>query len=128
MKRSREFVLLLLLFLSLLGVSFFFHEYFLKESTGIYGNKLTKSYLVSSTLLVIGFSFFFFLSQKVKDRLGFIFLFWVIAKFMLTYKLLFADFKSDGAVSKTELLVIILPYLIALFGLTFYVARLLNKP
>lgn len=64
----------------------------------------------------------------MKDRLGFIFLFWVIAKFMITYKLLYTDFKSDGVVTKIELLAIVLPYLLALFSLTFYAVRLLNKP
>ena len=125
--KIRELVVFLFVSISILFLVFFIHKYLFTDLIEL-ETKLTKSYLVSSSLLFIGSVLFYLISFGMKDKLGFIFIFWIIAKFVITYKLLYFDFKSDGEVSKIELLAIILPYLLALISLTFYVSRLLNAP
>lgn len=126
--RVKELIVFLLVSISLLLISYYLHQFIIDNSDVDFNNKLLKSYLVSSSLLIVGSFLFFLIASKMKDRLGFLFLFWVIAKFMITYKLLYSDFKSDGIVTKPELLAIVSPYLLALICVTFYASRLLNKP
>lgn len=93
----------------------------------LFENKIVLSYTIN-TLLVIGvFGLLYFLRNKFKSQLGFLFMAGSLLKFTVFFIVFNPYYKLDGDITKLEFLAFFTPYVIGLILETLSLNKLLNK-
>lgn len=121
------FTFLRVLFPLLIAV-FFVHIFILKLLVlPLFEHQIMLAYLMNIFLAITIYALFLKLKERLKNQLGFVFVFGSFLKFMLFFMLFYAPYKVDGEISNTEFFTFFTPYFFCLFIEVFYMARLLNK-
>lgn len=106
---------------------FFVHAYVLKIiSQPVYDNKIILAYLINSLLAIVIFLALFFLRNKLKDQLGFLFMFGSFLKFTLFFIFFYSSYKADGEITRLEFMAFFIPYIFSLLIETMSLITLLN--
>ena len=93
----------------------------------LFNNKILLSYSASILLAMFVFLMLFFLRNKFKNELGYIFLMGSFIKLVFFIFLLYKPFYSDGQISKSEFLVFFVPYFFTHLTEIFSLSKWLNK-
>ncbi len=110
-----------------LVILFVVHLYLNKMNEWVSLDFLWKSYFVLVILTVLFFSLFGIAKIKFKDHLGFLYLFWVLVKFIVLFIIFYSEVNDNLATKKTEVISLLIPYLISIFLSAFPLSRELNK-
>ncbi len=120
---SRFFILLL----SGLGFVFFGHLIALNyNELPLFDDKIVLAYLINLLLAITIFLTLFFLRNKYRDSLGFLFMFGSLLKFGAFFILFYSSYNADGEISRLEFFAFFIPYAICLIIETTYLSKLLN--
>ena len=93
----------------------------------MFGNQLAMSYTINTGLAIGIFAMLFFLKEKYKSQLGFLFMAGSALKFVIFFIVFQPIYKQDGEVSTLEFLAFFVPYVLCLIFETFSLSKLLNK-
>jgi hypothetical protein len=104
-----------------LGISFFFHHYFVNSP------HLLSLYALNFSIAIFVYWLVFLLRNKQKESLGYYFLVGTLVKFLVFFLLVLPIFKTDNMVSKIEFFSFFTPYLLSLFVETKSLISLLNS-
>lgn len=106
---------------------FFLHSYFNSYFHWVHHDFLIRSYLIILCLTFIFFGLFTIAKNKVPDHLGFLYLFWVLIKFILLFFLFYTEINNDPISKRAEVISLLIPYLISIFLSAFPLSRELNR-
>jgi hypothetical protein len=110
-------------------IVFFIHQFFLeKQELPLYENKIVLAYVVNSLLAITIFLVLYFLRNKYRDQLGFLFLYGSLLKFLVFFIFFFPSYKADGTTSRLEFLAFFVPYVVCLIIEISFLIKLLNLP
>jgi len=115
------FATLVLIFL------FICHSYLNKINQWVSAEFLIKSYFVLLVLTSMFFVLFGIAKIKFRDHLGFLYLFWVLIKFVILFFLFYTEINNDSISKKMEAISLLIPYLITIFLSAFPLSRELNR-
>ena len=114
--------------LAILGAVFGLHLLVLKtQELPLFDNKIVLSYLLNAFLAIAIFIALFKLKERLKNQIGFLFLFGSALKFALFFILFYPSYKADGVTDKLEFVAFFIPYAICLILETAYLSKMLNK-
>jgi hypothetical protein len=110
-------------------IVFFVHQFFLeKQQLPIYANKIVLAYVINSLLASTIFLTHFFLRNKYRNQLGFLFMYGSLLKFIVFFIFFNPSYKADGTTSRLEFLAFFVPYLLCLIIEIRFLIKLLNLP
>ena len=121
MKINKSLINFHIFLIIVLGISFFFHQYFVNTP------HLLSLYALNLSIAIFVYWLFFLLRKKQKESLGYYFLFGTLVKFLVFFLLVLPIFKTDNVVSKIEFFSFFTPYLLSLFVETKSLISLLNS-
>ncbi|NQV78334.1 MAG: hypothetical protein HQ490_08280 [Lutibacter sp.] len=120
----KQFVIALFLFVSL---AFGLHLILLYiAELPLFENKIIASYIVNLILALLIFSGLFFLRNKFKNQIGFLFMGGSFLKFFVFFLFFLPVFKEDGVTDKLEFASFFVPYAVCLAIETLGVMKLLR--
>lgn len=93
----------------------------------LFADKIVLAYLVNVVFGLIIFSLLFTLRAKIKNQVGFIFIFGSMFKFMLFLAFFYEPYMADNTFSKTEFFALFTPYILTLVIEVFSLSKWLNK-
>ena len=93
----------------------------------MFDNKIILSYVVNTILVILVFGALYFLRDKFKSQLGFLFLAGSLLKFAVFFIVFYPFYKLDESIIKLEFLAFFVPYSIGLILETFSLSKWLNK-
>ena len=112
----------------LLCVTFTAHIMVLNlKNLSLFENKIVLSYTINVALAIGIFALLFFLKERYKTQLGFLFMVGSALKFAVFFIVFQPIYKQDGEVSSLEFLAFFIPYTLCLIFETFSLSKLLNK-
>ena len=108
---------------------FYIHTYILEsKNLPMYDAKIALAYIVNGALAIVIFLVLFFLREKQRDQLGFLFMFGSFLKFAAFFVFFYPSYTSDGKTTKLEFMAFFIPYIYALIIETLALIKLLNLP
>ncbi|NVK52051.1 MAG: hypothetical protein HWD85_03880 [Flavobacteriaceae bacterium] len=108
---------------------FYFHTLLLEAySYPEFADKINEAYFVNGLLAIIIFLVLFFLRDKLRDQLGFLFMGGSFLKFAAFFFFFYADYRADTTITKLEFLAFFVPYVYSLLIETLALIKLLNLP
>lgn len=120
----KQFVIALFVFV---GLAFSLHLLLLYVAElPLFENKIIASYIVNLILALLIFSGLFFLRNKYKNQIGFLFMGGSFLKFFVFFLFFLPVFKEDGATDKLEFASFFVPYAVCLIIETLGVMKLLR--
>ncbi len=93
----------------------------------LFNDLILLSYLVNFLLALGIFLGLYFLREKVKNALGFLFMAGSLLKFLVFFLIFYPTYKADGNMQSSEFAAFFAPYLIALVLETLFASKMLNK-
>lgn len=128
MHKLKPIPLFLLIFIPLLGVSFFLHTAIL-QNNGLpkYGDKIVLSYVINFLVASIIYIGLYRYRNKLKTQIGFVFMGGSFLKFILFFILFYPSYKMDGEMDSSEFVAFFVPYVICLAVETVSTAKMLHK-
>lgn len=112
----------------ILSIAFLLHVLVLNMMEfSSFDNQIVLSYIINTVLAIIIFALLFFLKEKYKSQLGFLFMAGSALKFAIFFIVFQPIYKQDGEVSTLEFSAFFAPYVICLIFETFSLSKLLNK-
>jgi len=90
-------------------------------------NRIVLSYTINTVLAIGIFALLFFLKEKYKSQLGFLFMAGSALKFAVFFIVFQPIYRLDGEVSRLEFLAFFVPYVLCLIFETFSLSKLLNR-
>jgi len=112
----------------ILGITFALHILVLNMRVlPLFGNQIVLSYVINTILAIGIFALLFFLKEKYKSQLGFLFMAGSALKFAIFFIVFQPIYKQDGNVSTLEFSAFFVPYVLCLIFETFSLSKLLNK-
>lgn len=90
-------------------------------------DSIVLSYVINTILAISIFSILFFLKNRYKSELGFIFMAGSALKFIVFFIVFYPAYKRDGIITSSEFAAFFVPYLCCLFIETLSLSKLLNK-
>lgn len=128
MPQINVFVKFLIVLVSILGLAFFINITVLEEGgQPKYESKIVLSYLVNGILAVSIFLALYFVRNKLKNSIGFLFMAGSLLKFLFFFVLFYPAYNLDGDMSKLEFSAFFIPYVICLIIETVFTALMLQK-
>ena len=117
-----------LITITILSIAFGLHVLVLKiKDLPLYDNKIVLSYIINTGLAIGIFAVLFFLKEKHKSQLGFLFMAGSGLKFAVFFIVFYPIYKLDNKMSSLEFLAFFVPYVLCLIFETFSLSKLLNK-
>ena len=112
----------------ILSITFVLHVFALNaKDLPLFDNQIILSYVINTVLAIVIFALLFFLKEKYKSQLGFLFMAGSALKFAIFFIVFQPIYKQDGEVSTLEFLAFFVPYVLCLIFETFSLSKLLNK-
>jgi hypothetical protein len=112
----------------ILSLAFSVHVFVLNtKELPLFGNQIMLSYIINTGLAIGIFALLFFLKEKYKSQLGFLFMAGSALKFAVFFIVFQPIYKQDGDVSTLEFLAFFVPYVLCLIFETFSLSKLLNR-
>jgi len=112
----------------ILSIAFSIHVLVLHlKGLAMFGNQIVLSYTINTAIAVAIFALLFYLKEKYKSQLGFLFMAGSALKFAVFFIVFQPIYKQDGDVSTLEFLVFFVPYGLCLVFETFSLSKLLNR-
>ena len=112
----------------ILSITFAIHILVLNmKELPLFGNQIVLSYVINTILAIGIFALLFFLKEKYKSQLGFLFMAGSALKFAIFFIVFQPIYKQDGNVSTLEFSAFFVPYVLCLIFETFSLSKLLNK-
>lgn len=128
MLKSSTVLRFLVFLIALLGLAFVTHIFLLKNSSyPIYNDKIVLSYLTNAILAATIFISLYRYKKKLRNYIGFLFMFGSFVKFIVFFVMFYPDYKADGNISKLEFAAFFVPYAISLVLETVFTAKMLQK-
>ncbi|SDD70154.1 hypothetical protein SAMN05421636_101449 [Pricia antarctica] len=128
MPKLNPITLFLLILVTLLGASFFFHTIILQNySLPKYGDKIVLSYIINFLVASIIYMGLYRFRNKLKTQIGFVFMGGSFLKFILFFILFYPSYKTDGEMDSSEFAAFFVPYAICLVVETLFTAKMLQK-
>ncbi len=93
----------------------------------LFANKIILAYMVNVVFGIVIFIFLFLMRQKIKNQIGFIFIFASPIKFLLFFALFYEPYMADEVFSKIEFFTLFIPYILTLVIEVFSLSLWLNK-
>lgn len=93
----------------------------------LFDNQIILSYTINISLAIGIFALLFFLKEKYKSQLGFLFMAGSALKFAVFFIVFQPIYKLDGEVSTLEFSAFFVPYVLCLIFETFSLSKLLNR-
>ncbi len=114
--------------ITLLATTAFFIHLFANSFTNqpVEINELIFSYAINTLMACSVVLILFLLQKKLKDQLGFIFMFASMLKFVFFFILFYPLYNADGYLSRLEFLTFFIPYVICLIAESVILSRFLN--
>lgn len=88
---------------------------------------LLKSYVVNNVLAAVIFTFLFRWRKRHIEKLGFLFMAGTGLKFLTFFIVFYPIFHADGELTKDELVLFFVPYVLSTLVETVFLARILNR-
>lgn len=98
-----------------------------KSSVGFYGKQIVLTYTFNYVITIIFFLLMIKFSRKYTERLGFMFLYSSLLKFLLFFLFIYPQFGEFNGVKSWEFSSFFIPYLLSISSEIYYLIRLLNK-
>jgi len=112
----------------ILSVTFAIHVLVLNmKELPLFGNQIVLSYIINTILAIGIFALLFFLKEKYKSQLGFLFMAGSALKFVVFFIVFQPIYKLDGEVSTLEFSTFFVPYVLCLIFETYSLSKLLNR-
>ena len=112
----------------ILSITFVLHVFALNaKDLPLFDNQIILSYVINTVLAIVIFALLFFLKEKYKSQLGFLFMAGSALKFAIFFIVFQPIYKQDGEVSTLEFLSFFIPYVLCLIFETFSLSKLLNR-
>jgi len=112
----------------ILSITFVLHVFALNaKDFPLFHNQIILSYVINTVLAIVIFALLFFLKEKYKSQLGFLFMAGSALKFAIFFIVFQPIYKQDGEVSTLEFLSFFIPYVLCLIFETFSLSKLLNR-
>ena len=112
----------------ILSITFALHVLVLNtRELPLFDNHIILSYTVNTGLAIGIFTLLFFLKEKYKSQLGFLFMAGSALKFAIFFIVFQPIYKQDGEVTTLEFLAFFAPYVLCLIFETFSLSKLLNR-
>ena len=112
----------------ILSITFVLHVFTLNaKDLPLFDNQIILSYVINTVLAIVIFALLFFLKEKYKSQLGFLFMAGSALKFAIFFIVFQPIYKQDGEVSTLEFLSFFIPYVLCLIFETFSLSKLLNR-
>lgn len=102
------------------------HNYLNEQNHWVSSDFLVKSYGVVFILNALFFLLFGIATVQFRDHLGFLYLFWVLMKFVLLFVIFYSDVNDNLETKKAEVISLLFPYLISIFLSAFPLSKELN--
>lgn len=94
----------------------------------VFANKIILAYFLNFIVAITIFLTLYFLRNRFKDQLGFLFLAGSFLKFLVFFIFFYPSYINDGSTSKLEFFAFFTPYVISLITETLALIKLLNLP
>lgn len=112
----------------ILTIVFSIHLFILNSlELPLFENRIILSYIVNLILVIAIFGVLYYLKNKYKSQLGFLFLFGSALKFAVFFIVFYPFYKLDGAISKLEFAAFFVPYVTGLILETISLSKWLNS-
>jgi len=112
----------------ILSITFAIHILVLNmKELPLFGNQIVLSYVINTILAIGIFALLFFLKEKYKSQLGFLFMAGSALKFAVFFIVFQPIYKLDGEVSTLEFSAFFVPYVLCLIFETYSLSKLLNR-
>ena len=112
----------------ILSITFAIHILVLNmKELPLFGNQIVLSYVINTILAIGIFALLFFLKEKYKSQLGFLFMAGSALKFAVFFIVFQPIYKLDGEVSTLEFSTFFVPYVLCLIFETYSLSKLLNR-
>ncbi len=110
------------------GVAFGLHILVLNYlEFALFDNEIILTYAVNMIFGLIVFVFLFLIRHKMKNQIGFIYIFASEFKFLLFFAIFYESFMADDQFSKIEFYTLFIPYIVVLVIEVFSLSLWLNK-
>ena len=117
-----------LILITILSIAFGLHIMMLKmRDLPLFDNLIVLSYTINTGLAISIFALLFFLKEKHKSQLGFLFMAGSGLKFAVFFIIFYPIYKQDNQMSSLEFLAFLIPYFLCLILETFSLSKLLSK-
>lgn len=97
------------------------------NSLPLFEHKIILAYLVNFSIATGTFIALFWLKEKLRNQLGFLFMGASFLKFIVFFLVFYPDYASDQKMSTLEFSAFFVPYLISLVIEVFALTKMLNK-
>ncbi|WP_367278076.1 DUF6168 family protein [uncultured Algibacter sp.] len=90
-------------------------------------NQLVYSYSINILLACGVIVLLFLLKKRLRDQLGFIFMFASMLKFVFFFILFYPEYNADGDLTRSEFLTFFIPYVVCLIVESVILSKFLNS-
>ncbi len=106
---------------------YFLHNYANEQYQWVQTEIVFSVYGVLFLLTLLFFILFGIAKKNMPYHLGFLYLFWVIIKFVVLFILFFSEVNNNIETKRAEVFTLILPYLVSVFLSAYPLSKELNK-
>ncbi len=106
---------------------YFLHNYANEQYQWVQPEMVFSVYGVLFLLTLLFFILFGIAKNNMPDHLGFLYLFWVMIKFVVLFILFFSEVNNNIETKRAEVFTLIFPYLVSVFLSAYPLSKELNK-
>jgi hypothetical protein len=106
---------------------YFLHNYANEQYQWVQTEIVFSVYVVLFLLTLLFFILFGIAKKNMPDHLGFLYLFWVMIKFVVLFILFFSEVNNNIETKRAEVFTLIFPYLVSVFLSAYPLSIELNK-
>tara|TARA_R110002167_G_scaffold206691_9_gene410766 strand:- start:3474 stop:3866 length:393 start_codon:yes stop_codon:yes gene_type:complete len=128
MSRIPPIALFLSLIITVMGLAFTVHINVLHHfGHPGYPDRIVLSYFVNGALAIVIYIALFSFRLRLKNHIGFLYMFGSLLKFAFFFILFYPFYKEDGEMHRLEFAAFFIPYAISLIFETVFTAKMLQK-